>query len=516
MRVNGTACPGGICFNGKCKQATVCVGACCTDENIAYIDGYPCPGGQCIDGRCRALPECIGECCDNGKPKADGTACAECNCMSGMCTNLNKRCATGHCCDTYKKILRPKGFPCTNNPCAAKVECSGISEFCPEPTQYKVDGTPCPTGICMAGVCINEPFNATKFAEQKAKDEKEKENTEKKKNEKVIIAGNLEIHHHYVAAPVCKSGACCNLEESEVYPKGHSCSNRTCYVGVCDGKTSGCSYTPAPAGTPCEDGNCFDGVCVKNCIGMCCQADEVTPKEDGSLCPDGFCFRGACIKKCEGECCEDLPLFSDNREENIKNKQFGIKRHFGTPIQQAKMDGSPCKNNNGYCMKGVCHDFTVPAFTPKDNSRPGVIPDPSDVKLFIDTFKQRFVKNFFQAAAAVENDQMDEEDRAYLKAKLDKAKAENKERREKALNAAANEQATLVAAANLQSGNRSWVDKVFNRANFAYLCMFIIVVVVIACIVKIVSSRRNNKKTKYVTPGKKNSHAAPADENYDF
>ena len=361
----------------------------------------------------------------------------------------------------------------------------------------------------MNGVCINKPYNATEVAEQKKKEAKITELA----NEKVIVAGNLEIHHHYVSLPVCSEGACCDIEKQQVFEKDHACAERTCYVGTCDGKTFGCDYTPAPAGTPCPSGSCFDGVCVKNCIGMCCEEDQETAKEDGSACGDGFCFRGACIKNCKGECCEPLKLYSEDRAENARIEAMGIKTTRYGKFMQAKVDGSPCKNNNGYCMKGECHDFTVPKFQPEPNKRPEVVPDESDVNLFINSFKERFVKNFFLAAAKVENDKMDEEDLAYLQKKLQKQQEEILKEREKQYKAAADEDATLLAAANTSTdANQPWYKKIFNRQYAFYFIAGFVGLVILACIIKIVVSRSNN------APAKKydsvNSNAS--NEDYDF
>ena len=37
LQTNGTICPDGVCFNGKCKQATPCVGDCCDRNNVAKV-----------------------------------------------------------------------------------------------------------------------------------------------------------------------------------------------------------------------------------------------------------------------------------------------------------------------------------------------------------------------------------------------------------------------------------------------------------------------------------------------
>jgi hypothetical protein len=358
----------------------------------------------------------------------------------------------------------------------------------------------------MAGTCVNKPLNDTL---NNTKQTLVNEAAAKQIGQDTIIAGNLVIHHHHVSLPVCKTGACCDIKKLEVLEKGKNCTEKVCYMGNCDGEHSECEYSPSPSGTPCPDGYCFDGVCVKNCLGMCCDDDDDTkPKEDGLPCADGFCFRGTCIKNCEGECCEPLELFADSRAEHYKNKRFGVKPNYGTFLQ-AKVDGSPCNGNNGYCVKGECTAFTVPAYHPKENNRPEIVPHDADVKLFIESFKERFVKNFFMSAAKVENDQIDDEDLEYLKRKLAKEQDAVKQQRTLSINATATSEAELLAAANATEGT-TWASRIFNRNVLFYFIVAIAAIAIIACIAKIVSSRRRSKK------GEEYESLKKQDDDYDF
>ena len=248
---------------------------------------------------------------------------------------------------------------------------------------------------------------------------------------------------------------------------------------------------------------------------MCCADDGVSPREDGSACGDGFCFKGACIKNCKGECCEPLKLYSTDRHENARNERLGLTpRKYGT-FMQAKVDGSACDGGNGYCMRGECHRFSVPQFRPDASSHPEVVPHESDVRLFINSFKERFVKNFFLAAAKVENDQLDEEDLAYLQKKIAKKQAEIAVERGKQYSAAADDDAELLAAANA-SASKSWSSKLFSRATLFYAIAGLCALAIIACVVKIVVSRNGGKGGSPKKGDVEADDFRQSNDNYDF
>jgi len=60
---NGTICPGGKCFNGKCKMTVPCYGDCCDDDGMPKLNYSPCANGVCSAGKCIELKKCYGECC---------------------------------------------------------------------------------------------------------------------------------------------------------------------------------------------------------------------------------------------------------------------------------------------------------------------------------------------------------------------------------------------------------------------------------------------------------------------
>ena len=385
--------------------------------------------------------------------------------MFGMCTNLDKRCTEGKCCDQYKKLLRPKGFPCASNPCAAKMQCDGMSENCPNPTHYKPDGTPCPKGVCLAGVCSNNP-NATVKVDNNGK--LVPVTPSQNKDGKTSNGDSIEIHHHFVAPPSCTSGACCDVTEKRVLDDGRPCANKTCFVGVCDGRSSECAYVHAASGTLCPDGKCFEGQCIKNCIGQCCRIDGVTPRTDGSVCHDGYCFAGTCVKSCKGDCCDTI---------------------HGVP--QAKADGAACNSGEGYCVKGECRPFTVPVFQPRANNHPKVVPDDSDHKLFAQSFKESFIKNFFRAASKVENDQIDEEERKLIQRQLNRTKAEEKASRESQEAALLNSTMSLLSSASTSSKSVwSTLTTGTNLIFFVAGC----VVAFLALVIVVVALARSGKK----------------------
>ena len=50
-------------------------------------------------------------------------------------------------------FFRPKGYPCSTNPCTEAALCTGDNPFCPISNKHKVNGTVCPEGVCFMGKC---------------------------------------------------------------------------------------------------------------------------------------------------------------------------------------------------------------------------------------------------------------------------------------------------------------------------------------------------------------------------
>jgi len=223
---NGVPCPGGKCFNGKCKPDQPCYDDCCDSKKFALPDGAPCKGGNCLRGRCRAFPLCIGECCESSLPKPNGTPCTQGHCFEGGCVS-DVGCVSGVCCNTYTGRLFPKGFPCHVSDCQQKSFCNGVSSYCPE-TAPKEDGSICVGGTCNKGVCA--------------------------------LSGVVSTTNE-----ICSSGVCCNNSTHTYKPAGTPCSNNPCMTGgACTGYSSECSasFKAVADGTACTGGTCQNGVCI--------------------------------------------------------------------------------------------------------------------------------------------------------------------------------------------------------------------------------------------------------------
>lgn len=307
---NGIPCPGGRCFNGKCKPDQACYDDCCDADATAQSgrtpkpNGTPCRGGNCLQGRCRSFPACVGECCADERrsiAKPNGTPCEQGHCYEGGCVS-DVGCASGACCNSHTGRLFPKGFPCHVSDCQQKSFCTGLSAFCPE-TAPKEDGAVCVGGTCSKGVCAKTGVVSTTTA-------------------------------------VCTSGPCCDGTTHAFLPAGTSCTNSPCMTGgVCTGFSSECTASSEPVadGTACPNGRCKEGQCIAvatcNPDDECC--DKGVSKKDYTVCNHGRCFGGACVfdGKCAGECCK-----SNDGKGNL----------------QAQPNGYPCNNGTQVCQAGQC------------------------------------------------------------------------------------------------------------------------------------------------------------------
>jgi len=303
---NGVPCPGGKCFNGKCKPDQPCYDDCCDSKKFALPDGAPCKGGNCLRGRCRAFPLCIGECCESSLPKPNGTPCTQGHCFEGGCVS-DVGCVSGVCCNTYTGRLFPKGFPCHVSDCQQKSFCNGVSSYCPE-TAPKEDGSICVGGTCNKGVCA--------------------------------LSGVVSTTNE-----ICSSGVCCNNSTHTYKPAGTPCSNNPCMTGgACTGYSSECSasFKAVADGTECPGGKCSNGVCVAKATcsstSECCKNGIMKP--DYSVCNHGRCFAGECVidAPCVGECC---------------------KPREGTAALQPRPNGYPCNNNTQVCQEGFCMSVPI-------------------------------------------------------------------------------------------------------------------------------------------------------------
>lgn len=289
---NYTACSVGRCFDGKCEYDKLCVGDCCEggESEKALANGTPCENGSgiCVSGRCRALPACMGDCCngsDNSVAKPDGLPCnhGAGECQKGLCVAKSVTCEEGQCCDAYHGYAFPTGFPCHPNPCAKSVPCLGTSGDCPEATEFKPDGYPCPNnGTCEKGVCILPPK----------------------------------------AEPECTSGPCCDATKQRYMPADTPCGTDPCKeMTYCTGSSEYCPITlvPIPDGTVCKttalgEWTCVDGVCEKpkpkqvlprcNVETACCDTFKQRVRANGTLCAEALneCTETAYCDGFDAEC----------------------------------------------------------------------------------------------------------------------------------------------------------------------------------------------------------------------
>jgi hypothetical protein len=133
---DGVCCTS-ACQNGACDACSVAAGG------LKDGDCSPLNGAACDDGdACTQLDTCMGTVCTGASPK-DCPAmdvCHEngaCDPTTGACTPVPKTDGAG--CDD--------GNACTTDSCQAGV-CKGVSSL---------DGTLCPGGVCIAGMCVLDP-----------------------------------------------------------------------------------------------------------------------------------------------------------------------------------------------------------------------------------------------------------------------------------------------------------------------------------------------------------------------
>jgi len=120
-------CGSGLCVDG------VCCDAACGDGTANDCQACSVLAGAAVDGTCGPVS---GTACD------DGDACTQTDtCQTGTCTGSNPLvCASP-------------------DSCHAAGTCDPTTGICSNPE--KSDGTSCPGGTCLAGVCVPEPPDAS-------------------------------------------------------------------------------------------------------------------------------------------------------------------------------------------------------------------------------------------------------------------------------------------------------------------------------------------------------------------
>ena len=134
---DGNPCTNDACTGGSCTHSNNT--ASCNDAN-ACTTGDVCAGGSCSgtamacgDGNAYTIDACSGGACTHtcttctsGAICVVGTATAACGMGGGACANCND------------------GNPCTADGCSGARACTNVN---------LADGTACPTGVCLSGVC---------------------------------------------------------------------------------------------------------------------------------------------------------------------------------------------------------------------------------------------------------------------------------------------------------------------------------------------------------------------------
>ena len=185
--------------NKTCACAGKPDGAACEDGEPCTTDA--CKAGVCVGTKvvCKALDQChlagvcnpatgicshplapAGSSCDDGDACTKGDSCtatgacagAAYSCTPTQCQTSSKCDGAGGCTPTFKpkSAACDDGDPCTEkDSCDGKGGCAGAAYSC-TPTQCQAssecdgkggcvtapepDGTPCPGGSCIAGVCV--------------------------------------------------------------------------------------------------------------------------------------------------------------------------------------------------------------------------------------------------------------------------------------------------------------------------------------------------------------------------
>lgn len=132
-----STCIGGVQNGDQCTATGTCEPASIPCAPYLCADAYVCSLTCTLDSECKS-----GNYCDNGacKPRLDlGGACAE-----------NKQCLSGFCTD----------WVCCDKACGGNVnsDCLGCSKLVGASADGKcteLDGTPCLTGTCSTGICLD-------------------------------------------------------------------------------------------------------------------------------------------------------------------------------------------------------------------------------------------------------------------------------------------------------------------------------------------------------------------------
>lgn len=153
---NGTACPGGTCCSGTCRDLQ-------TDEQSCGGCGIPCGEGEtCIGGSCCPSGRtCNGGtvCCPSGQTCQSGTTCCAGSQLCGSaCCPSGQTCVAGACC-LSSQVCNDATVCCqSGQSCVGGTTCCDSGQVCGSTCcsegEHCVDGTCCPANQACNGDTI--------------------------------------------------------------------------------------------------------------------------------------------------------------------------------------------------------------------------------------------------------------------------------------------------------------------------------------------------------------------------
>ena len=278
---NNAQCAAPHCDGGQAVSAMFCAGGSCSAGGATTGCGGsvdPCWTGTCdaATGTCVSVPAMAGTACN------DGNACTQLDtCQSGTCIGTNPvQCAGADACHeagscnpatgACTQSAKPNGAWCNDgNACTQTDTCQGGTCTGTNPVQCAA-----PNACHEAGLCNPATGACTQSA---------------KPNGAWCNDGNA-----CTQTDTCQGGQCVGGAPVVCAANG-SCE----LPGTCNPATGGCSTTPRPNGTACQDGDpctlgdaCSNGSCVgggaKDCTsGLVCIQGTCNSNGCAGMCPAG-------------------------------------------------------------------------------------------------------------------------------------------------------------------------------------------------------------------------------------
>ncbi len=332
----GNECIVATCTNGTCGDAFVPMGTptsmqtagdckknecdgmgavkSVVDDTDLPVDNNPCTNDVCTAGVPSNPPASAGTACGAGLTCNATGMCVGCNTASdcpGQDTDcMHRACTGGMCVPSFTAAGTPTTMQ-TAGDCKKNV-CDGMGNVVSQTdnTDVPVDGNPCTSDVCTAGVPSNPPVaagtmcsamggavcNATGMCVGcNTASDCPGQDTDCK--HRTCTAGACGSAFTAAGTPTsmqtagdCKKNVCDGMgnvvsqtDDTDVPVDGNACTSDVCTAGVP-------SNPPAPAGTPCGSGG---AVC--NGMGMCAgcvTAGDCPPT--GNPCLSPVCNAGAC------------------------------------------------------------------------------------------------------------------------------------------------------------------------------------------------------------------------------